>query len=205
MIDADQALERLKRGNVRFATGASRRGSLDPRVQREATVDGQHPIAAVLGCSDSRVPVDMVFDQDLGDLFVIRVAGNIAAPSQIGSMEFAAAKFGTRLVVVLGHTRCGAVKAAVEELRKPLADPSPNLRAIMDRIQPAVRELVTAKPGANIDDLVEQAVKVNVQRAAQDLRGSSSVIEKLIEEQGLRIVGATYALETGYVEFFDSD
>ena len=202
MIAANDALERLKQGNARFAAGLGVRRSLDTRTRRETLVAGQHPIAVILGCSDSRVPVDKVFDQDLGNLFVIRVAGNIAAPSQIGSVEFAATKFGTRLVVVLGHTRCGAVRATVEELLHPSADQSPNLRAIVDKIRPAVSDLLESDSRDNLDELVEKAVNANVRQAAEDLRQGSAIIERLMHDDGLQIVGANYALETGRVEFF---
>jgi carbonic anhydrase len=203
MISAQEALARLRQGNQRFVAGMQdpfgRMGSAHPlTLPRE-----QAPFAVILGCSDSRVPAELVFGQGFGDLFVIRVAGNIVAPSQVGSVEFAAARFGTRLVVVLGHTQCGAVLATLEELRQPADHQSPNLRAIVDRVRPAVEPLLST-PLANQDDrLVAQAVRANIQAAANHLRHGSALLERLIERDGLLIIGAEYCLETGVVDFFD--
>src|SRR6185295_2027122 len=155
--------------------------------------------ATILGCSDSRVPVEIVFDQDLGDLFVIRVAGNIVASSLIGSVEFAAERFGTRLVVVLGHSQCGAVLATLEELRRPTKNHSPNLRSIVDRIRPAVEELLATDSGHDPDALMQRAVRANVRASANHLRHGSEVLEQLIQSHGLLVVGAQYSLETGAV------
>jgi carbonic anhydrase len=203
MISAQEALARLRQGNQRFVAGMQdpfgRMGSAHPlTLPRE-----QAPFAVILGCSDSRVPAELVFGQGFGDLFVIRVAGNIVAPSQVGSVEFAAARFGTHLVVVLGHTQCGAVLATLEELRQPADHQSPNLRAIVDRVRPAVEPLLST-PLANQDDrLVAQAVRANIQAAANHLRHGSALLERLIERDGLLIIGAEYCLETGVVDFFD--
>lgn len=128
MIPAETALERLQTGNQRFVADVRNQDSLSTPARRRVLAAGQEPFAIILGCSDSRVPAELVFDQGLGDLFVIRVAGNIVAPSQVGSVEFAAERFGTRLVVVLGHSRCGAVLATLEELRRPTENRSRNLR-----------------------------------------------------------------------------
>jgi carbonic anhydrase len=159
--------------------------------------------AIVLGCSDSRVPAEIVFDQGLGDLFVIRVAGNIVAPSQVGSVEFAAARFGTRLVVVLGHTQCGAIEATLEELRRPTANQSRNLRSIVNRVRSSVEGLLDASPALNPGALVHQAIRANIRASANHLRHGSEVLEQLIQDDGLLVVGAEYSLETGVVEFFD--
>jgi len=157
----------------------------------------------VLGCSDSRVPAEMVFDQSLGDLFVIRVAGNIVAPSQIGSIEFAAERFGTRLVVVLGHSRCGAVLATLEELQHPSGGShSRNLRSIVDRIRPAVEGLLSDGAASDPERLVEEAVRANIRASAEQLKHGSEVLEQLIAGDGLIIVGAEYSLNTGVVDFF---
>jgi carbonic anhydrase len=163
----------------------------------------QQPFAIILGCSDSRVPAEIVFDQGLGDLFVIRVAGNIVAPSQVGSVEFAAARFGTRLVVVLGHSRCGAILATLEELQQPAANQSRNLRSIVDRIRPSVEGLLKAGLSHDLDALVQHAVRANVDRSVDHLRHGSEVLEQLGQDAGLLVVGAEYSLETGVVEFFD--
>ncbi len=205
MTPADEALERLRQGNQRFASEAHGQGTYASRSLRKELVAGQNPFAVILGCSDSRVPVELVFDQDLGSLFVIRVAGNIVAPSQIGSVEFAAERFGTRLVVVLGHSHCGAVLATLDALRQPDTAASPNLRSIVDRIRPAVQELLATQLRDDPDALMRHAVRANVRAAAGHLRHGSELLEALIRGQGLRIVGAEYALETGRVEFFDVD
>jgi carbonic anhydrase len=163
----------------------------------------QKPFAIVLGCSDSRVPAEIVFDQGLGDLFVIRVAGNVVAPSQVGSVEFAAAKFGTRLVVVLGHSNCGAILATLEELRRRSPEQSRNLRSIVDRIRPSVETLLATDAGRDPAALVPLAVRANVRMSADHLRHGSALLEQLIDNEGLLVVGAEYSLETGMVEFFD--
>ena len=198
-----EALQRLRDGNRRFVSG---RGNVDglssPRRRAELVTD-QQPFAIVLGCSDSRVPAEIVFDQGPGDLFVIRVAGNIVAPSQIGSVEFAAERFGTRLVVVLGHSRCGAVLATLEELRRPRESQSRNLRSIVDRIRPSVEGLLAAERYTDLDALVSAAMRANVRVSASQLRHGSEVLERLIEHDGLRVVGAEYSLETGLVDVFD--
>lgn len=203
MISAMDALERLRQGNARFASGQRKRGVPGDAGKRGELVEGQAPFAVILGCSDSRVPVEIVFDQDLGDLFVIRVAGNIVAPSQVGSVEFAAARFGTRLVVVLGHSSCGAIEATLEELRRPTGSQSRNLRAIVDRIRPAVEELVAPELGANPLTLARHAVRANVRASANHLRRGSDLLEQLMRTDGLMVVGAEYSLETGVVDFFD--
>jgi carbonic anhydrase len=149
------------------------------------------------------VPAEIVFDQGLGDLFVIRVAGNIVAPSQVGSVEFAASRFGTRLVVVLGHSQCGAVLATLEELQQPTESQSPNLRSIVDRVRPSVEELLRTELQHDLDALVGEAVRANVGISVNHLRHGSEVLEQLIQNEGLRVAGAEYSLETGVVKFFD--
>jgi carbonic anhydrase len=161
----------------------------------------QAPFAIILGCSDSRVPAEIVFDQGLGDLFVIRVAGNIVAPSQVGSVEFAAEAFGTRLVVVLGHSQCGAILATIKELEQPAGNQSRNLASIVDRVRPSVEGLMRTELRHNHDALVQEAVRSNVRASVNHLRHGSAILEHLVESDGLRIVGAEYALETGVVEF----
>ena len=201
-IPALEALRRLREGNQRFARGATGE-PVSHQTRRAQLVAGQEPIAIVLGCSDSRVPAEIVFDQGLGDLFVIRVAGNIVAPSQIGSVEFAAERFGTRLVVVLGHSQCGAVTATLEEMRRAGGSGSRNLRSIVDRIRPAVASLLAAGLGANPEALLHEAVRANVRASANQLRHGSELIEGLCEADGLLIVGAEYSLESGVVDVFD--
>jgi len=203
MIPALEALERLREGNRRFVSNTRSLETLATRARRHEFVDGQEPMAVVLGCSDSRVPVEIVFDQGLGDLFVIRVAGNIVAPSLVGSVEFAALRFGTRLVVVLGHTRCGAVGATLQELTRPTGGASRNLSSIVDRIRPTVEELLATDLRRDPEALYRHAVRANVRASAEHLRHGSEVLEGLIRTDGLRVVGAEYALETGAVDFFD--
>jgi carbonic anhydrase len=201
MIPAQEALERLKEGNRRFVNELHGQHAGSSERRRLELTGGQEPFAIILGCSDSRVPAELVFDQGLGDLFVIRVAGNIVAPSQIGSVEFAAERFHTRLVVVLGHTQCGAIIATLDELRRPRENQSVNLRSIVDRVRPAVEPLLPR--GLSYATMVDDATRANVRIAADHLRHGSEILETLIQYQGLRVVGAEYSLETGEVDFFD--
>ena len=203
MISAPEALERLREGNRRFASNKGDRTRLLSHSRRAELVKQQEPFAIVLGCSDSRVPAEIVFDQGVGDLFVIRVAGNIVAPSQVGSVEFAASRFGTRLVVVLGHSQCGAILATLEELQQPAVLQSRNLRSIVDRVRPAVEGLLKTELRHNLDFLVRHAVRANISVSANHLRYGSDILEQLIREDGLLVVGAEYSLETGGVEIFD--
>jgi len=203
MISAQEALERLRDGNRRFVSDVRSRDTLTSQTRRSELAAGQEPFAIILGCSDSRVPAEIVFDQGLGDLFVIRVAGNIVAPSQVGSVEFAAERFGTRLVVVLGHSKCGAILATLEELVRPPEDQSRNLRSIVDRIRPSVEALLTPELVHDPDALVRQAVRANIRVSAKHLRHGSEVLTQLIQKDELLVVGAEYSLDSGVVDFFD--
>ena len=203
MISAHEALERLREGNRRFVSDVRSRDTLTSQARRNELAAGQEPFAIILGCSDSQVPAETVFNQGLGDLFVIRVAGNIVASSQIGSVEFAAARFGTRLVVVLGHSQCGAVLATLEELQQATENQSRNLRSIVDRIRPSVEALLATELRHAPDALVRHAVRSNVRASANQLRHGSEVLEQLIQSNGLLVVGGEYSLETGLVDFFD--
>ena len=200
MIEAAEALERLSEGNRRFATGNSNRNEVDLRANLAELQAGQAPFAIVLACSDSRVPVEMIFDQGLGDLFVIRVAGNVVAPSQVGSVEFAAAQLGAKLVVVLGHSNCGAVDATLMELRREKEHRSPNLRAIVDRIRPAVEPLIDDEGQVDL----QEAVVANVRHSVARLQHGSLILEQLIESGELTVVGAEYSIERGEVNFLDN-
>lgn len=193
MISASEALQRLRDGNRRFAEGSPRNVESVGQARRAELVDGQTPFAVIVACSDSRVPVELLFDQGLGDLFVIRVAGNIVAPSQIGSVEFAAAKLGTRLVVVLGHSNCGAIEATLEELAQKQETRSPNLRSIVERIIPSLVGME--------NPTLQQAVVANVHNSVSRLRHGSQILEELIEAGDLTVVGAEYSIESGKVEF----
>lgn len=205
MIPANEALQRLREGNLRFVSEVSgREGSITQSRRLELTA-GQTPFAIILGCSDSRVPAELVFDQGLGDLFVIRVAGNIVAPSLVGSVEFAAERFHTRLVVVLGHSQCGAILSTIEELLHPSPSSahSRNIRAIVDRVRPSVETLLHTPLANDYDALVAEAVRANIRASADHLRHGSDILEQLIRDDGLLVVGAEYSLETGVVTFFD--
>ena len=203
MISALEALDRLRAGNLRFVSDTTNPDSRANQRYRSNLAQGQEPFAAILGCSDSRVPVELVFDQGLGDLFVIRVAGNIVAPSQIGSVEFAAEQFGTRLVVVLGHSRCGAIRATLDQLLQPVENQSRNLHSIVDRVRPSVESLLDTDLKHDREALMQHAVRANIRASANQLRHGSEIIEKLIENDGLMVIGAEYSLETGEVDFFD--
>jgi len=203
MISAREALERLREGNRRFVSGVRNGDALASQTRRIELTAGQEPFAIVLGCSDSRVPAEIVFDQGLGDLFVIRVAGNIVAASQIGSVEFAAERFGTQLAVVLGHSQCGAVLATLEELTRARQNQSRNLRSIVDRIRPSVEVLLATELRNDMDALVRHAVRANVRASTNQLRHGSALLEHLIEKDRVLVVGAEYSLETGIVDFFD--
>ena len=202
-IPAAEALRRLREGNARFSASVIGPDAFLSSGHRAELVQVQEPIAIVLGCSDARVPAEIVFYQGLGALFVIRVAGNIVAPSQVGSVEFAAERFGTRRVVVLGHSQCGAVLATIEALRNPDAQASANLRSIVDRVRPSVEEILKADPDQEFDDLVHHAVRSNIRASVNHLRNGSELLERLISERGLMVVGAEYSLQTGKVEFFE--
>jgi carbonic anhydrase len=202
MMSAREALKLLKEGNKRFVADRGRDAPIGQTRRAELT-ERQEPFAIVLGCSDSRVPAELVFDQGLGDLFVIRVAGNVVAPSQIGSVEFAAERFHTRLVVVLGHSGCGAIIATLDELNQPAEKQSRNLRAIVDRVRPSVEPLLKTELRHDPPALIGDAVRANVRASANHLRHGSDILEGLIARDGLLVVGAEYSLETGVVEFFD--
>jgi carbonic anhydrase len=205
MLTAEEALERLKEGNRRFVSGLR---NTDEKVNHSRRIEisvEQSPIAIILGCSDSRVPAEYVFDQGLGDLFVIRVAGNVVASSQIASVEFAAAKFGTRLVVVLGHSQCGVILETLDQIQQPIESQSRHLHAIVERVRPSVEKLLKSELSGNRDRLIERAVTENVIRSMHQLRHGSEIIEKRICDDGLLVVGAEYSLETGEVEFLKED
>lgn len=200
MISARQALERLTEGNQRFASGATADCARVSPARRAQLIHHQEPFAIVVGCSDSRVPVEIVFDQGLGDLFVIRVAGNIVAPSQLESVEFAATHFGSRLVVLLGHSLCGAVKASLAEIRQPTEAPSRSLRLIVEGIRPSVEALVATEPGADAEALMRLGVRANIDASLKALR-RDPVLAGMVRSEGLRVVGAEYSLETGLVDW----
>ena len=203
MIPSPAALDRLREGNRRFAEDLPSQSGLSGAAKRSQLLAGQQPFAIILGCSDSRVPAELVFDQGLGDLFVIRVAGNIVAPSQIGSIEYAAEVTGARLVVVMGHSNCGAIEATINELQRPQANRSRNLSSIVNRIRPPVETLLETGLSQDRAALIRFAVRSNIRASVDHLRHGSEILERLIDKEGLCVVGAEYSLETGLVEFFD--
>jgi carbonic anhydrase len=201
MLSALEALQRLREGNKRFVDCLADEEQSNTRPRHQLAK--QEPFAIILGCSDARVPAEIIFDQGLGTLFVIRVAGNIVAPSQVGSVEFAAGRFGTRLVVVLGHSECGAVQATVEALTRPTGENSRNLQSIVDRIRPSVEALTTTEVAHDYERLWALGVRANIRASANHLRSGSQILEQLIREDGLLVVGAEYSVGTGMVDFFD--
>lgn len=204
MVPAKEALELLREGNKRFVKSVrSYETKLSSHARRFELAQEQMPLAVVLGCSDARVPAEIVFDQGLGDLFVIRVAGNVVAPSQVGSVEFAVSRFGTRLVVVLGHSQCGAILATLEALQAPTQNQPHNLYSIVDRVRPSVEALLATELRNDPETLVKQAVRANIRASANHLRHGSRTLEEFIERDGLLVVGAEYSLQTGEVDFFD--
>lgn len=198
-----EALERLREGNARFVSGARSTDVNISQTRPSKLIDGQQPIAVILGCSDSRVPVEIIFDQGQGDLFVIRVAGNIVVPAIVGSIEFAAERLGVRLILVLGHSQCGAVQATLDSLIQPTEELSRDWTAVLDHIRPAVDEIMDTELAKDRDALVQQAVRANAGNSATYLRNESRVLRRLIREEGLLVIGAEYSLETGIVTFFD--
>jgi carbonic anhydrase len=199
MVSASDALKRLRKGNWRFVNGKNDIARAIGEARRAELVDRQTPFAVVLACSDSRVPVELIFDEGLGELFVIRVAGNIVAPSQIGSIEYAAAQLGVRLVVVLGHSNCGAIEAALRALTDKQEIASPHLRSIVDSIRPAIEPLVGEPESATL----RKAVLANVRQSVEQLRTGSRLLEQLVASGDLTIVGAKYSIESGEVGFLD--
>jgi carbonic anhydrase len=202
MIDPASALRRLQEGNARFVANRRTKAMTSPD-RRAEVAENQQPFAVILGCSDARVPAEIVFDQGLGDLFVIRVAGNIVAPSGVGSVEFAVERFDVQLVVVLGHTRCGAIDATLELLARPDQPQSRGLRSIVDRVRPAIEGLVTADPGRDRARLVQDAVRANIRASVNQLRHGSEILERLVLAGRVQVVGAEYALDSGEVTFLE--
>lgn len=204
MITANEAISRLKAGNQRFISGVRSIETDVKSTNRAGFVEGQAPFAIVLGCSDSRVPAEIIFDQGLGDLFVIRVAGNIVAPSQVGSVEFAAEQFGTPLVVVLGHSQCGAVTATLNELKNPSqGTSSSNVMSIVNRIKPSIQPLFESGQHKDPEKLLTACIHANMLAATNHLRHGSQILEQLVMKGDLKIIGAKYSLETGAVTFFE--
>lgn len=202
-LTADEALTRLREGNQRFSSNVRSIEAMLSQARRAELAREQFPFAIILGCSDSRAPAETVFDQGLGELFVIRVAGNIVASSQIGSVEFAAERYGVRLVVVMGHTRCGAIEATIDALRAPNAPISRGLHSIIDRVRPSVATLMETELTHDREALAHASIRANVRSSVDHLRHGSLLLESLTETDGLRVVGAEYTIESGVVDFFE--
>ena len=200
-LSAELAMARLMEGNRRYVQGVRSVDAMLGHTRKD--LETQRPFAIVLGCSDSRAPAEVVFDQGLGDLFVIRVAGNIVAPSQVGSVEFAVERFGTRLVVVMGHTRCGAIDAAIEAVARKSGPASRNLMSIVDRVRPSIESLVATDLARDPVILRREAMRANVRVSVNQLRHSSEIIERLVETAGLVVVGTELDLETGKIGLVD--
>ncbi len=205
MVSAQEALELLKKGNSRYVSGMRFRSALSVRRRRRKTRFDQSPFAVILGCSDSRVPPEIIFDQSLGDLFVVRVAGNIAGISQIGTIEFAVQRFDARLVVVLGHTECGAIRTTFDVIEREINDLSPGLSSIIDPLRPLVTSLPESERAKDNRESVQHVVQANVRAATHQLRHNSPVLSKCIREEGLQVIGAEYSLETGAVDFYEEN
>ena len=200
-FDPDRVIQELLEGNQRFVSGETIKCSRESLKKfKNFAETGQKPKAIVLCCSDSRAPVEMIFDQDVGDLFVIRVAGNIIAPSLVGSVEFAATTFGTKLVIVMGHSQCGAIEATLNYIENAGTVSSENIHDIVRRIKPHIHE-IAQMPALSHDEKSSLAVKVNVQASVSQLEHSSRLIEGLILKEKIRIVGAVLDLSTGKVAF----
>ena len=203
MTTAKEALDRLKNGNQRFVNDELTEESHASRRHSPSQAAPQEPFAIVLACSDSRVPTEVIFDCGIGELFIIRVAGNIATPSQIGSIEYAASQLGTPLVVVLGHSNCGAVAATLAEMNGGDRLDSPNLRSILDAVRPALVPVLKDHPGATDAEVIGPCIRANVRAVADELPRNSKILSDRIEQGELTIVGAEYSIETGRVEFLD--
>ncbi|MCH2061845.1 MAG: hypothetical protein MK183_14575 [Verrucomicrobiales bacterium] len=199
MISAQDALQKLREGNARFTSGPGQ------QAERPAfkAIENQEPAAIILACSDSRVPPEVVFDQGIGDLFIVRVAGNIVTPAQTGSIEFAAEKFGSRLVVVLGHTMCGAIRATLDDLANPAPSRTENLHSIVDAISPCLSPLIARSPQLSEDKMLREAMRENVHHSVRQLQLQSSILRKQVSEKGLEIIGAEYCVSTGSVNFLE--
>jgi carbonic anhydrase len=195
-VSADQALQKLKEGNARFVSGKMQHPNMDAARRDDTTKNGQHPFASVLSCSDSRVPPELLFDQGVGDVFVIRVAGNVAATDEIGSIEYGAEHLGAQLVLVLGHTKCGAVTAVVkgEEVHG-------SIPTLVKPIVPALETVLKANPGTPRAELVEKTIVQNIWRAVADLWTGSPMLRDFARQGKLKVVGALYHIDSGQVDF----
>lgn len=188
--------KRLEQGNQRFMAGKAEHPRIDILRRVETATQGQKPFATILTCSDSRVPPEYIFDQGVGDIFVIRVAGNIAGTSEAATIEYGTEHLGTPLLVVMGHKSCGAVSATVQK-----AEVHGSLPKLVERIVPAVEAARAKQPNATGTDLLNAAIKANVMQSIADLLHGSDIVRHLVSEAKLTIVGAVYDIETGKVDW----
>ena len=195
-VSPDQALQKLQEGNARFAAGESTYPRFDAARREMTSTKGQHPFVTVIACSDSRVPVEALFDQGIGDVFVIRVAGNVCDTDEIGSIEYGVDHLGTPLMVVLGHTQCGAVTAVTTG-----AEVHGSIPELVDNIAPAVAAAKEAHPGMGTDELVPYAIEVNVWQSIDDLLTGSEAVAARAADGRVRVVGAIYDIADGTVEW----
>lgn len=196
------ALRELHAGNKRFVAHLHNETPTDNHNRQHELIINQRPIAIIVGCSDARVPPELIFDQGMGDLFVIRVAGNIITPAQLESIEFAALAFGPRLVVVLGHTCCGAVQATVNALIDPSTNPDGMYPTVVEHVRPSAQAAIDAG-GASTDEIVDHATHHNVRRSIETITTKSRALKKLMLVEGMLVVGAKYRIEDGAVEFLE--
>ena len=196
-ISPSKALEILKDGNKRFVSNLKINRNL--LQQANETSDGQHPFAVILSCIDSRTSAELIFDQGLGDVFSVRIAGNIINEDILGSMEFGCKVAGSKIIVVLGHTKCGAVKGACDHVEMG------NLTALLTKIRPAVDDEVTVKENRNSGNsiFVEKVSAINVKRTVKAIMERSPILKEMIESGQIGIVGGTHDISTGEVEFYD--
>jgi carbonic anhydrase len=196
-ITPSQALEALEQGNKRFLQNSMLSRNLLEQVN--VTSEGQHPLAVILSCIDSRTSSELIFDQGIGDIFSVRIAGNIINEDILGSMEFACKVAGSKLVLVLGHTKCGAIKGACDHVQLG------NLSTLLSKINPALEEEKTTKENRNSKnaEFVENVATINVKRTVQEILNRSSILKEMVEEGKIGIVGAMYDVSTGEVKFYD--
>ncbi len=193
-ISPDQALSQLKEGNGRYATGAVKHPNQTPERRKETATRGQKPFATILSCSDSRVPVEILFDSGIGDLFIVRVAGNVADVDEIGSIEYGVDHLGTPVLLVLGHTRCGAVTAVAR-----MAQVHGCIPELIANCEPAVARAKAAHPQMSIDGMIEEAIKENAWQSIEDVFVRSEAVRKRVREGNLKVVAAIYDIESGAV------
>jgi carbonic anhydrase len=196
-ITPSKALELLTEGNKRFVNNLKVNRNL--LQQANETSDGQHPFAVILSCIDSRTSAELIFDQGLGDIFSVRIAGNILNEDILGSMEFACKVAGSKFIVVLGHTKCGAVKGACDHVEMG------NLTSLLTKIRPAVDDetITTDNRTSSNADFVEKVATINVKRTVRDIMARSTILKEMIENGEIGIVGGTHDIATGHVTFYD--